>query len=669
MPNRLAQETSPYLLQHRDNPVDWYPWGPEALERSRGEDVPILLSVGYSACHWCHVMERESFEDPETAAYMNEHFVCIKVDREERPDVDGIYMEAVQAITGHGGWPMTVFLDPEGVPFYGGTYFPPDTGRGMPSFRMVMEAVVHAFETQREEIREKAPGTRARLGALGEIDPREMPGPAELEEAVKRLLAVADRRNGGFGGAPKFPPATSLELLLARGKTDVVELTLDRMLAGGIYDQLGGGFARYAVDAIWLVPHFEKMLYDNALLARLYLHSWQALGHERYRRVCEETLDWMLGEMRGPEGGFYSSLDADSEGEEGRFYVWSEAEIREVLEEGQNPNCIKFPARQTGNLMQFYGVSEAGNFEGANVLHLAAGATAEEPEGLKEMRRALLQARARRVRPGLDDKRLTSWNALAIAALADAGAVLGREDYLDGARRCAGFLLEALRDEEGNLLRTYKDGRARLNAYLEDHAFLIEALLTLYEATFETRWFAEARALADATIKRFGDLERGGFYSTSTDHEELIARRKEVGDHPIPSGNSSAAMGLLRLAALTGGRRYDEAAAGVFALFSKPAVEHPDAFAHLLRALDFHLSPTREVALVGDDLTELAAVVREKPRPHLVLGGGPEGATEPPLLEGRTLVDGKPAAYICQNFTCRLPTTDPGALRGELTRS
>jgi uncharacterized protein YyaL (SSP411 family) len=664
MPNRLAQETSPYLLQHQDNPVDWYPWGPEALERARAEDRPILLSVGYSACHWCHVMERESFEDPETAAYMNEHFVCIKVDREERPDVDAIYMEAVQGMTGHGGWPMTVFLDPGGVPFYGGTYFPLDTSRGMPSFRMVMEAVVHAFESQREEIRERAPGTRARLGALGGVEPRnDLPGPDELEEAAGRLLAAADHRNGGFGGAPKFPPASSLELLLARGEAEHVELTLDKMLAGGIYDQLGGGFARYSVDATWLVPHFEKMLYDNALLARVYLHGWQQLGHERYRHVSEETLDWMLREMRGPEGGFYSALDADSEGEEGKFYVWTPSQIREALVEPTDPNCIKFPPQQVGNLMQFYGVTEEGNFEGANVLHLSQGAGAPGPEGLAEARRALFEARAQRIRPGLDDKRLASWNALAIAALADAGAVLGRDDYLDAARACAAFLLDDLRDEGGNLLRTYRDGRAHLNAYLEDHAFLLEALLTLYEASFEERWFTEAQALADVTIERFGDPERGGFYSTSTDHEELIARRKEVGDHPIPSGNSSAALGMLRLAALTGEQRYFEAAEGVFALFSEPGVQHPDAFAHLLRALDFHLSPGREVALVGDDLSELAAVFRERPRPHAVLAGGPEGSEAPPLLAGRTAVEGRPAAYVCENFACKLPVSDAAELR------
>ncbi len=655
MSNRLAQETSPYLLQHRENPVDWYPWGEEALERAREQDRPILLSVGYSACHWCHVMERESFEDVETAAYMNEHFVCIKVDREERPDVDAIYMEAVQAISGHGGWPMTVFLDPEGVPFYGGTYFPPDESRGMPSFRMVMEAVVDAFERKREEIRERAAGTRERLGAIGLIEPSpEPPEAAQLDEAVARLHAAADSERGGFGGAPKFPPASALELLATRGEREIVERTLDAMAAGGICDQIGGGFARYSVDAEWLVPHFEKMLYDNALLARAYLHGWQALGHERYRRVCEETLDWMLREMRGPEGGFFSALDADSEGVEGRFYVWTPAQVRKVL--GDRAEAV----------IEFYGVSEHGNFEGASILHLAAGADAPEPDGLAEARQALYEARAKRVWPGLDDKRLTAWNALAIAALAEAGAVLGRDDYLDAARQCADFVLDTLSDESGRLLRTYKDGDARLNAYLEDHAFLLEALLTLYESTFEPRWFERARALADETIARFGDPERGGFFSTSTDHEQLIARRKEIGDHPIPSGNSAAALGMLRLAALTGEREYERQAEGVFRLFAKTASLHPESFAHLLRALDFHLSPTKEVALIGADVSELAAVVRSAFRPHLVQAAGPEGSAEPALLRERPAVDGRPSAYVCESFACQAPVTDPKELTGLL---
>jgi uncharacterized protein len=652
MSNRLAQETSPYLLQHRDNPVDWYPWGAEALGRARDEDRPILLSVGYSACHWCHVMERESFEDAETAAYMNAHFVNVKVDREERPDVDSIYMEAVQSMTGHGGWPMTVFLDPDGVPFYGGTYFPPDDSRGMPSFRMVMEAIVDAYTRKRDEIRERAPGTRARLGAIGQIEPNpDLPTAAELEAAVAQLLGNADRQHGGFRGAPKFPPASALELLLSRGETAVVAETLDGMLAGGIYDQIGGGFARYSVDAVWLVPHFEKMLYDNALLARAYLHGWQTLGHERYRRVCEETLDWMLREMRGPEGGFYSALDADSEGVEGRFYVWTPAQIREVL-----------GAAEADPVMEFYGVSEQGNFEGANILHLAHGAASAALPGLDAARQALYDARAKRVWPGLDDKRLASWNALAIGALAEAGAVLGRPDYLEAAASCASFVLDSLRDSEGHLLRTYKDGDARLNGYLEDHAFMLEALLTLYESSFEPEWFEQARALAETMIERFGDSERGGFYSTSSDHEELIARRKEIGDHPIPSGNSAAALGLLRLAALSGEGRYDDEARKVLDLFAKPATEHPETFAHLLRALDFRLSPTREIALIGEDLGELTATVRSAFRPHVVLAGGPAASEEPPLLRDRTEVDGKPAAYVCENFACQLPVTTSDAL-------
>ncbi len=653
MANRLAQETSPYLLQHKDNPVDWHPWGPDALELARELDRPILLSVGYSACHWCHVMERESFEDPVTAAYMNENFVNVKVDREERPDIDALYMEAVQAISGQGGWPMTVFCEPDGVPFYGGTYFPPDDSRGMPSFQMVMEAVLDAFENRRDDLHAQAPRTRDRLAAIASLEPSEgAPDAAVLELALDGLRERADTEHGGFGGAPKFPPSSALELLLARGETGHVERTLDAMMAGGIYDQLGGGFARYSVDGRWLVPHFEKMLYDNAQLAAAYLHGWQALEHDRYRRVCEETLDWMLREMRGPEGGFYSALDADSEGEEGLFYVWTTDQIRAVL------------GPDSEEAIEFYGVTVKGNFEGRNVLHLAGGATAERSSTLLEARRALLEARDSRVRPGLDDKRLTSWNALAIGALAEAGAALGRTEYLDAARSCAEFVLRTLRDPAGRLLRTYRDGEARLNAYLEDHAFLLEALLTLYEASFEQRWYEEARGLADSMIERFGDPERGAFFSTSADHEELIARRKEIGDHPIPSGNSSAALGLLRLAALSGERAYEDQAIGVLTLYSKIAPRQPDAFAHLLRALDLHLASVKEVALVGEDLATMAAVVREEHRPHLVLAGGPEGTESPELLRDRAAVDGEATAYVCENFACRAPVIDPSALAG-----
>ena len=665
MANRLAAETSPYLQQHKDNPVDWYPWGPEALQRSRDEDRPILLSIGYSACHWCHVMERESFEDPETAALMNASFVCVKVDREERPDVDAIYMEAVQSMTGHGGWPLTVFLDTEAVPFYGGTYFPPEPRHGMPSFRMVLEAVAESWRTQRERITEASGRIRERLGAVARIEPSDEPlTPATLDAAVQRLEALADRRWGGFGGAPKFPPAASLELLLARGEREVVERTLDAMACGGIHDQLAGGFARYAVDERWLVPHFEKMLYDNALLARVYLHGWQELGHDRWREVCERTLDWMLAEMRGPEGGFYSALDADSEGEEGRYYVWSEAELREVLEAAGL-------RAEADAVASYWGVTAEGNFEGRNILHLPGGAGAEPPAALEAARAALLAHRVTRVRPGLDDKRICSWNALAIAALADAGAVLGRNDYLDAARGAAEFVLGRMRDESGRLLRSWKDGPAPIRAYLEDHAYLVDALLVLYESSFERRWFDAARELADVMVERFADPERGGFFTTADDAEELIARRKDVDDHPIPSGNSAAAYALLRLAALTGEHRYARHAESVLRLLHRVAAEHPHAVAHLLRGLDFHLAPVRELALVapGDDLASLdalAAPARARLRPHLVLAGGTEGEATPELLRGRAAVDGQPAAYLCEGFACRAPVTDPGELEAML---
>jgi hypothetical protein len=669
MPNRLADETSPYLLQHKDNPVDWYPWGPDALKRSREEDRPILLSIGYSACHWCHVMERESFEDPEIAALMNERFVPVKVDREERPDVDDIYMEAVQQMTGHGGWPLTAFLTPDGIPFYGGTYFPPEPRQGLPSFRQVLEAISGAYGSQREQIEEAGDRMRQALAAVAQIEPSaEELSSALLDQAVRGLLANADRSNGGFGKAPKFPPAGSLELLLARGETEHVALSLDAMMHGGIYDQVGGGFARYAVDAIWLVPHFEKMLYDNALLARTYLHGWQVTGAERWRRTCTETLDWALREMKGPEGGFYSALDADSEGEEGRFYVWEEEEMRDALSEaGLGSGSIE-------RILGYWAVSPAGNFEGRNILHVPAGVAAEQPPELEDARKTLLAKRDERVRPDLDDKRITSWNALMISALADAGGVLGRGDYLDAASACARFLLESLRSEDGRLLRTWKDGEARLNAYLEDHAYLVEALLTLYAATLKQRWFEAAQEIADVMIERFADDERGGFFTTAHDHEQLIARRKDVGDHPIPSGNSSAALGLLRLAALTGERSYEERAVGVLRLFAKPATQHPDAFGHLLQALDFHLSPVREVALVApsdggaalDALDPLAEIVHAAYRPHLVIAGGEEGTERPELMRERSTVEGRPAAYVCENFACRAPVTDPDELAAAL---
>ena len=672
MANRLSQETSPYLLQHKDNPVDWRPWGPEALGEAAAGDKPIMLSVGYSACHWCHVMERESFEDDETARLINESFVPIKVDREERPDVDDLYMEAVQGMTGQGGWPLTVFLDSEAVPFYGGTYFPPEPRHGLPSFRQVLEATSGAYRTQREELREASAKIRESLTRTGQVGPSDEPLDASvLARAISGLQTNFDRTNGGFGGAPKFPPSSALEFLLDRGETQPVTLTLDKMMHGGIYDQLGGGFARYAVDANWAVPHFEKMLYDNALLARAYLHAWQVMGEERWMRVCTETLDWALREMSGPEGGFYSALDADSEGEEGRFYVWDEEEMRETLgEAGLAADAIE-------RVLGYWGVSATGNFEGRNILHVTLGASARQPAELPDARTALYARRDRRVRPGLDDKRLLSWNALMIAALADAGAALGRQDYIDAASACARFVWESMRDSDGRLLRTWKGGEAHLNAYLEDHAYLVEALLRLYEATLEVRWFDAARETADAMIARFADDELGGFFTTSNDHEELIARRKDVGDHPIPSGNSSAAYGLLRLAALTGESAYEERALGTMRLFAPAAVQHPEAFGHLLQAIDFHLSPIREVALVGPAngagsatrLDELARVVRSAHRPHVVLAGGEEGTERPELLRERTSVEGRPAAYVCERFACRAPVTEPAELEAALSRA
>jgi uncharacterized protein len=647
MANRLAQETSPYLLQHKDNPVDWYPWGDEALGRAREEQRPILLSIGYSACHWCHVMERESFEDEQTAALMNERFVCIKLDREERPDLDSIYMDACQAMTGAGGWPLNVFLTPEQVPFYAGTYFPPDARMGMPAWRDVLEAVADAWRDRRAEIDEGSARIAERLRGGAHLNPSSKPmDPRALDDALAALRPQYDPANGGFGQAPKFPPASTLEFLLRRGEHDMTTHTLRAMASGGMYDQIGGGFARYSVDAYWLVPHFEKMLYDNALLARAYLHGWQVSGEPLFLTVVEETLDWALAEMRGPEGGFLSALDADSEGVEGKFYVWSVEEMRAALASEDDAD----------EAIAWFGATDRGNFEGRNIPVRGPG----RPERRDDWRRLLYDMRSQRVWPGLDDKRLTSWNALMISAFAEAGAVLERDDYLDAARDCAAFLLAELRDDQGRLLRSWKDGQAKLNAYLEDHAFLLEALLTLYESSFEPRWFGEARALADSMIERFADDDKGGFFETSSDHEQLVARRKDLEDHPIPAGNSSAAYGLLRLAALTGEHRYEEHAVSALRLLHELAPQHPQAFGHLLQALDFHLSPVKEVALAGPDAGALERVVRSEFRPHIVLAGGPVDGV--PLLEGREPVDGRAAAYVCEHFACQRPVTEPGEL-------
>ncbi len=622
MPNALAAESSPYLRQHANNPVDWLPWGPSALELARERDVPLLVSIGYSSCHWCHVMERESFEDERTAQLMNQSFVCVKVDREERPDVDALYMEAVQGMTGHGGWPLNVFLTPEGLPFYGGTYFPPQDRPGMPSFTQVLLAVSEAWGERGAEIRASGEQLRERLagGALLQT-PEEPFEESSLDDAVQRLRASFDTVNGGFGGAPKFPQASVLELLMARGEREMSLYTLRSMAGGGIHDQIGGGFHRYAVDQTWTVPHFEKMLYDNALLARAYLHGFQLSGDLALLEVCHDTLGWALREMQGPEGGFYSALDADSGGVEGSFYVWTTAELEEVL--GENVSDEQAPEEQAAAdiAIRWLGATEEGNFvdphhpqPGLNVLE-DRGPRPDEA-ARERIRERLLQARAQRTRPGLDDKRLTSWNALMIAALAEAGAQAGDSSgaeerkidglaeqpqgivtsFLDAAVECAEFVLRDLRDEQGRLLRSYNDGQAKIGAYLEDYAFLLEALIALFEATCDERWLAEATTLADQLIERFSDPEHGGFFSTAADSEQLIARRKELEDSPIPAGGSSAAMGLLRLAQLTGEERYERHGASVIALLHTIAPRHPTSFGHLLQAMHWRVAPPRPIA-------------------------------------------------------------------------
>ena len=591
MPNALAAETSPYLRQHAGNPVDWLPWGERALRRASEEDKPLLVSIGYSSCHWCHVMERESFEDERTAALMNEEFVCVKVDREERPDVDALYLEAVQSMTGQGGWPLNVFLTPEQLPFYGGTYFPPEPRHGMPAWTQVLQAIAEAWSEQKQEIRAGGEQLRERLSGGARLAPSAQPiEEGELRSAVQALRESFDTREGGFGGAPKFPHASVLEFLMLREEREMTLATLRAMAGGGIYDQLGGGFHRYSVDRAWAVPHFEKMLYDNALLARAYLHGSQRFGDARLLEVCRDTLDWALREMRGPEGGFYSALDADSEGVEGRYYVWTVAQLHDALGE------------DTEAAIEWFGATEQGNFSdphhpapGLNVLQ-ARGPVPEESSVARRIRERLLELRAERVRPGLDDKRLASWNALTICALAEAGAALQEPRYTEAAVACAEFIQGSMRDGRGRLLRTFNDGSARIDAFLEDHAFLLEALLALFESTCEERWFEQALAVADELIERFADDERGGFFSTAADADPLIARRKDLEDTPIPAGASSAANGLLRLAQLTGEQRYEQHAISVLRLLHEIAARHPSSFGHLLQVVHWHLSPARPIA-------------------------------------------------------------------------
>ena len=692
--NRLAHETSPYLRQHARNPVDWYPWGPEALARARSLDRPIFLSVGYSACHWCHVMEHESFEDEAIARILNDHFVSIKVDREERPDLDQIYMAAVQALTGQGGWPMSVFLTPDLKPFTGGTYFPPDDRFGRPGFKRVLLTLVDWWKTRRADIEQSAAGITDHLRTSVELPPGgDDPGPDLLRRAADGLRRAFDRRNGGFGTAPKFPRPMDVRLLLRVWKRfgdddalHMARLTLDRMAAGGIYDQLGGGFARYSTDERWLVPHFEKMLYDNALLAVCYAEAYRATGEALYHEVLGETLGWVGREMTGPEGEFYSTLDADSEGVEGKFYAWTEAEIVRVL--GKNDADV---------FNTVYGVEPGGNWHDphghgpadANVLHrvktldqyarLLGTGEAELRGRLAGCRARLFAERERRVRPGRDEKTLTSWNALMIAGFAEAARSLDEPAHARAAARAADFLLTRMRTADGRLLRTYSAGSApKLNAYLEDYAYLVDALVSLYEATFEPRWVASALEVAGVMVEQFWDDKDGGFFYTGRNHEALIARTKDPHDNAIPSGNAMAVTGLQRLVKLTGRADLREKAERTLRLYRGLLSEHPLSVSQMLVALDFHLGPVTEIAVVGDpgaaDTGRVLRAVRGGFRSNSVTAFLPEpGAPAAvdkliPLLAGKT-AGGEVRTYLCENFTCQAPLVGAAAAESALAVS
>jgi hypothetical protein len=674
MANRLAGERSPYLRQHADNPVDWYPWGEEAFARARAEGKPILLSIGYAACHWCHVMERESFQNPEIAALMNEHFVNIKVDREERPDLDSLYMEAVQALTGRGGWPMTVFLTPEGKPFYGGTYFPPEPRHGLPSFPQVLQAVAEAYAQRPHEVAELAARTAALLSQGWAVRPDLRPLRQVMDEALAHIHGEYDPRYGGFGGAPKFPQAMVLDFLLAfhvlRGDPlalQMVEHTLGEMARGGLWDHLGGGFHRYAVDEAWQVPHFEKMLYDNALLAQVYLHAYQVTGKPVYRQVVEGTLDFVLREMRSPEGGFYATLDADSEGEEGRFYTWTPDEVERSL----GPDLARaFNA--------YYGVTSRGNFEGRNVLYaprhpdVVAHQLGLSPEALEEAlgeaRARLLAAREARPRPARDEKVLAEWNGLMLRALAEAGAALDRADYLQAARAAAAFLLDRMVDSRGVLQRTYIGGEARLPGFLADYGAVADGLLALYAADFDLRWLQAAQRLAEAMVDLFWE-EGEGFWDTGPHHERLVARPRTLQDNATPAGNSLAVRVLACLALYRGDERFSRIATEAARTTAPLASQYPLAFGHLLGSLFLLDGQALEIALVGEPEEEpfraLRRVVQGRFLPHAVVAAGRPGGPEAeavPLLAGRSPVEGRPAAYLCRGFVCEAPITDAAAL-------
>jgi uncharacterized protein YyaL (SSP411 family) len=618
--NHLAGETSPYLLQHADNPVDWYPWGDEAFERARAEDKPVLLSVGYAACHWCHVMAHESFEDAETAALMNDLFVNVKVDREERPDVDALYMDAVVSLTGQGGWPMTVFLTPAGAPFFGGTYYPPEPRHGLPSFRQLLVAIAGAYRDRRDDVTEQAGVLVDALRRSGESSPsREPLDRGLISDAVRALRRQFDPEWGGFGHAPKFPPASVLELLLRTGETEMATATLDGMAAGGMYDVVGGGFHRYSVDETWLVPHFEKMLYDNALLVPAYLHGWLVTGNERYRRIAEETLGCMVRDFSLPNGGFASSLDADTDGVEGLTYTWT-------AEEGAPAELLQ-PFEHGRSIIR-------GELD-------------------DETRARLLAIRDARPQPALDDKVIASWNGLALAALAEGARRLTSNKLLQAAVDL-GELLDA-----DPLWRTQRGGRRRYPAYLDDYANVAYGLIELHAATGDLRWLHSARRIALQAVELFADDARGGFFLTPAGSEELVARKKDLDDNPTPSGNSMLAYVLIRLARVWGDDDLERRGAGVLRLVRDMLPRAPSAFGWALCALDLYLSPSREIAVIGPPDSEVARAALRGFDPNAVVAFGP--SDDVPLLAGKTPVDGRPAVYVCEQFACRAPVTDPAA--------
>jgi uncharacterized protein YyaL (SSP411 family) len=677
--NHLSNETSPYLLQHAHNPVDWYPWGEEAFAKAKQENKPVLLSIGYSACHWCHVMAHESFEDEEIAKLMNELFVNIKVDREERPDLDQIYMRAVQMLTHHGGWPMTVFLTPAGLPFYGGTYFPPQDRYNMPGFPRVLISVAEAYRERQDDIKETSVSILNELRRLNTTTEANEPiGKEVLDAAYVGVVRTYDSLHGGFGGAPKFPPAMTLEFLLRTYKRtgkkealDIVGHTCRAMADGGIYDQLGGGFHRYATDARWLVPHFEKMLYDNALLARLYLHYFQLTGEDFARKTVTGIFDYVLREMTDPAGGFYSTQDADSEGHEGKFFVWELDEIKSALGE-----------YDASLFCAYYNVSEGGNFEGQSILNVSQSLAEVAQQnnisvaGLGEIiergREKLFAIRESRVKPDRDDKVLTAWNGLMLASFSEAGAILNRPDYTRAAQRNAEFILSELQ-HEGLLLRTWKNGTAKFNAYLEDYAFLIDGLVTLFETDSQLRWFTEALSLTDRMIAEFWDGENGGFFFTGQSHEQLIVRSKDYFDNATPSGNSVAALVLLRLATLTGNETYRNHAVSILESVSDTARKYPSGFGFALSAVDFLLSTPKEIAIVGQDAAAVDEFIGEVWRtylPNKVVAGSTadnaQAAKVIPLLENRPVTGARATAYICEHFTCKAPVTEVQALATQL---